>query len=184
MSIRSNAPDCHNAPQHFVDFLNTKIKVYDGTAQDLWALIQQILTRTEYTLFTERFGYHDFAGLAKAIVQDQQEQDDILAAASAILAKPIVRTHTFERGPKIKESAKDFLERFQECCESCFGDRGLNFHVANAKYNSMLLNCLRPLLSQQLRQITWTVSTLIPINFIVPLRLCGNIRTKRRCRPA
>ncbi|GCC23235.1 hypothetical protein chiPu_0001629 [Chiloscyllium punctatum] len=135
MSILSNAPDHHKAPQQFVDFLNNMIKVSDNTVQDLWALIQHTFTNTEFARFTERIGYNDFAALTNAVAQDQQRQNDILAAASAILAKPIDLTLILELHLKSKDSAEDFLEHLTYY-ESCSGARALNFHVVNGKYNS------------------------------------------------
>ncbi|GCC29647.1 hypothetical protein chiPu_0008090 [Chiloscyllium punctatum] len=57
--------------------------------------------------------YNDFAALTKAVAQEQQRQDDILAAASVILTKPIDLTHILKLRSRSKESAEDFLERFE-----------------------------------------------------------------------
>ncbi|GCC22821.1 hypothetical protein chiPu_0001211 [Chiloscyllium punctatum] len=76
------------------------------------------------------------------MAQDQQRLDNTFAAASTILAKPIDLNHILELHSKSTESAEDFLESFRECYESNSGDRALNFHAVNTKYNAVLLNCL------------------------------------------
>ncbi|GCC41441.1 hypothetical protein chiPu_0025302 [Chiloscyllium punctatum] len=144
MSILSNTPDHHKGPQQFIDFLSTTIKIYDGNAQDLWALLQQALTLSEYAHFTECFDHNNFTAFANAVAQDQQQQDDILAAPSAILAKPIDLACVLEFHPESKESPEDFLECFRECYESYSSDLARDFNAINAQYNSMLLNCLLP----------------------------------------
>lgn len=51
MAILSQIPDHRKSPASFVDHLRTTMRIYHTDFQDLWAVIQQIITLSKHTRF-------------------------------------------------------------------------------------------------------------------------------------
>uniref|UniRef100_UPI00398F8C65 uncharacterized protein n=1 Tax=Pristiophorus japonicus TaxID=55135 RepID=UPI00398F8C65 len=142
MSILTSAPNKNTCPQRFIEFLSRTIRVYQADSRDLWSLVQQVLTGSEWTRFKEALGYQTHDALEVAHANNENRETMILDAVHVVLRKPVDITKVLDMKPKKGETVEEFLERFKEVYGTQSGDQVFSKGQPSPQFCSMLMNCL------------------------------------------